>query len=264
MGISFEENVQIGKIPATPDFNLFDARVFVPQAYESIIASSRKSGFPISYIQEQDGMLVQNLIPIKKTENTQISSSSKSNLELHTETAFHPFKPDYIFLLCLRGDENAATTYSVADDFLSDLDEQTLQSLQEPNYLTSVDDSFKTGEEETIDLRLSVLRPAPRGGWEVTYDKYAMRGIDDESQRALDLLTKSITASLRSTVLKSGQMLTIDNSKTVHGRSSFIPRYDGTDRWLLRTLVVRNLPPQQHRSGSLITTSFRKTVSSFA
>jgi hypothetical protein len=28
----------------------------------------------------------------------------------------------------------------------------------------------------------------------------------------------------------------------VHGRTPFIPRYDGTDRWLKRALVVTSLP----------------------
>jgi alpha-ketoglutarate-dependent taurine dioxygenase len=43
-------------------------------------------------------------------------------------------------------------------------------------------------------------------------------------------------------VLSDGDVLVIDNDRAVHGRSPFVPRYDGTDRWLKRALVVRELP----------------------
>jgi alpha-ketoglutarate-dependent taurine dioxygenase len=38
-----------------------------------------------------------------------------------------------------------------------------------------------------------------------------------------------------------GDLLCIDNRRTVHGRTSFTPRYDGFDRWLQRSFVVRDL-----------------------
>jgi hypothetical protein len=263
MGIRVINNIEIGDIPPTPDFNLFDARVMVPLAYQSIINESKKLGFPIAYAQEQDGLVVQNLIPIKKTESSQISSSSKSNLELHTETAFHPFKPDYVILLCLRGDESASTNYSLAEDFIEGIDEESLDILQKPLFVTEVDDSFKSDGEETIEIIVSPLR-IKDNSWSVTYDKYAMRGVNNEAQKALDTMTAAIEGAMQSIVLKKGQILEIDNSNVVHGRSIFSPRYDGTDRWLLRTMVVKSLPPKTHMDGPVITTSFRKKASAYA
>jgi alpha-ketoglutarate-dependent taurine dioxygenase len=43
-------------------------------------------------------------------------------------------------------------------------------------------------------------------------------------------------------VLQAGDVLVIDNERAVHGRTPFVPRYDGTDRWLKRALVVTSLP----------------------
>ena len=51
----------------------------------------------------------------------QISSSSKVELEMHTETAFHPYMPNYVLLLCMRGDITAETTYSLLEDILENL-----------------------------------------------------------------------------------------------------------------------------------------------
>lgn len=258
MGITLFENIEIGEIPETPSFNIFDARVFVPRAHQSILTHSSKYGFTIGYSQEQDGLLVQNLLPVRSSETLQISSSSKSNLELHTETAFHPFKPDYLVLLCLRSDQEAATNYSLAEEFVPLLSSETIKLLQQPIFITRVDDSFRTDGEDTIDIRLSVLRRKWDNTWSITYDKYAMTGITQEAQNALDELTNAIESCIRSIVLESGQMLVIDNSNVVHGRSSFKPKYDGTDRWLLRTLIVRSLPPLSHINGRVINTPFRR------
>lgn len=220
------------------------------------MSRGRSLGFPISYVQEQRGLLVQNLLPIKKTETEQISSSSKVVLELHTETAFHPFKPDFILLLCLRGDESAATTYSLSDDFLAELDEDTIEVLQQPLYSTSVDQSFNLDGKSSKDVVMPVLRKTSSESYEVTYDKYAMSAHTDEAARALEALTQSILRTMRQVTLGAGEMLIIDNLKTVHGRSVFTPRYDGTDRWLLRSLVVKHLPPRAHIDGHMITTNF--------
>ncbi len=37
--------------------------------------------------------------------------------------------------------------------------------------------------------------------------------------------------------LQAGDLLVIDNRRCLHGRNSFVPRHDGTDRWLERVYV---------------------------
>ena len=250
--------MEIGVVPPTPNHNLLDAQVTVPTAYATIVLEGSKLGHPVAYAQEQSGVLVQNLLPIRMTEDQQISSSSKTNLELHTETAFHPYKPDYLLLLCLRHDDSAATTYSNSEDFLSELTDRDLEVLQRRAFVTQVDDSFKTDGSETADVTLPVLTSDSLGGYTVAYDKYAMRGASEEEQIALDRLTDAIERTMRSVTLQTADLLVIDNSSVVHGRSSFVPRYDGTDRWLLRLMIVKSLPPSEHLSGRMITTSFSK------
>ena len=41
--------------------------------------------------------------------------------------------------------------------------------------------------------------------------------------------------------LQPGDIAFIDNYRAVHGRESFRARYDGTDRWLKRLNITRNL-----------------------
>ena len=42
-------------------------------------------------------------------------------------------------------------------------------------------------------------------------------------------------------VLTPGDLLMINNRTAVHGRSFFVPRYDGENRWLQRTYLRKDL-----------------------
>ena len=56
------------------------------------------------------------------------------------------------------------------------------------------------------------------------------------------LFRSAVKLATQRVVLSDGDVLVIDNDRAVHGRTPFVPRYDGTDRWLKRALVVRELP----------------------
>jgi L-asparagine oxygenase len=71
----------------------------------------------------------------------------------------------------------------------------------------------------------------------------------EEVQWAIEKCTQEI-------VLKTGDLLVIDNRNTIHGRKPFQPRYDGTDRWVQRVLVRKELPPDDQIDGHIITTEF--------
>jgi alpha-ketoglutarate-dependent taurine dioxygenase len=99
--------------------------------------------------------------------------------------------------------------------------------------------------------------------WKITYDSWFMRAIGDgteesrsQAERALQEMRDAVNASTKEVVLKTGDLLVINNDCTVHGRKPFQPRYDGTDRWVQRMLVVREMPPPEHVNGHMIITEF--------
>lgn len=224
---------------------------------DTVIALANSYGWPIAYAQEQSGRLIHNLFPIRSTETEQISSSSKVELQLHTETVFHPHLPDYVVLYCVRGDPSAATTYAVLDDILSHLDMSHINILRQRRFTTSVDLSFRTKGEPDQVVFTEIISSTDRGP-RLKYDHQLMRGADLEAQRALNHLSDAIVKSTRSVVLEAGDALVINNHDTVHGRTPFTPRYDGTDRWLKRALVLRNLPMEA--KGGVISTMHFGTI----
>jgi len=256
--------MKIGDVPPTPSHPAIDESI-TPESRKSLIDMGNILGFPVSYIQEQNGRLIQNLVPVHKTEYQQISTSSKVELEMHTESSFHPYRPSHVLLLCLRGDESAVTTYADDFDIIEKLSDEAINVLQMPWFTTQVDESFRTNGEPNMEITVSILRDNPSSitsSWIITYDSVFMKavGIDEKSQleaeRALDEMRRAVNTSIKEVALKTGDLLIINNDTTVHGRRPFQPRYDGTDRWVQRMLVVRTMPHHDHISGHVITTKF--------
>jgi len=259
--VTLIEGALIGDIPPTPITPLTKLDE-IKQATDLLVKFSRHYGIPTGYKQEQNGRLVQSICPNPRTEFSQISSSSKIDLQLHTETAFHPFKPSHLLLMCLRGDSKAFTTYAIVEDIVAGLDDWTISQLCRNAYITSVDDSFRQNGEPDQVITMPILK-ITEDGFEMCFDEFLMRGIDDDAEVALINLKTEIPNHIQQIALKTADVLVLDNRKTIHGRKSFQPRYDGTDRWLLRTLVVDRCPPTSQQifdEHMIITTDFSEEV----
>lgn len=228
--------------PATPH------NVIVPQT-NILREKAALFGHLIGYKQEQEGILIQNLVPNHKTEYQQISTSSKAQLELHTETAFHPYRPDYVILMCLRGDPHAFTTIATLQDILQNLSGGIKEILREKLFITSLDISFQNKEQPDREILTSIL-----DNGSIIYDRTLMKGTTPQAVLALEHLNNAVQLATRRIALATGDILVINNHTCIHGRAPFQPRYDGTDRWLQRALVRRELPHYDQREGNVITT----------
>lgn len=200
-------------------------------------------GHLVSYIQEKNGDLFQNLAPVKSQEKIQSSGGSKTRLQFHRETVFHPYAPEYLLLFCLRPDHDrvAETTYASITHALPLVSEAHRNILFQPFYRTGIDYSF--GNVQTIKGNGPVL-PVLYGNRNdpfLNYDEDLMSAMTPEAETALEALKDAVAQVYRGIKLNVGDLLCIDNRRTVHGRSSFAPRYDGFDRWLQRSFVVRDL-----------------------
>ncbi len=209
---------------------------------------------------QQDGHLIHDVLPIKGHENKQINSASEEKIWWHTEDSFHPYRCDYVGLLCLRNLSATATTVAPLGDL--DLDSEDRGLLFESHYVTRPDESHAPAHRTTQDLEADRLKtqayvrlqamaenppkhPVLFGDPSSPYaalDPYFMEKADDPAaQRAIDAFCRAVDTRLQEIVLKPGDVVFVDNYKAVHGRNSFTARFDGTDRWLKRVLVTRDL-----------------------
>ncbi|MEY9934544.1 L-asparagine oxygenase [Catenulispora sp. GP43] len=205
-------------------------------------------GTVVAYRDEKRGSLVQNVVPVHSLAGSQ-SNGGSVELELHTENAFHPHRPDYVGLLCLRSahEDRIGTRVASIRRALPLLSSTARGLLQEARFVTEAPPSFRAvGRSEPRP----VLTGAPEDP-DVCVDFNATRALDRQAGLALDHLREALLAVCRDLVLDPGDMVFVDNRIAVHGRAPFTPRYDGSDRWLHRVFVhLDHRRSRPHRSDN--------------
>ncbi|MHA4812897.1 guanitoxin biosynthesis L-enduracididine beta-hydroxylase GntD [Streptomyces aculeolatus] len=189
----------------------------------------------------QEGRLLTDVLPVAGEEDVQTGHGSEAPLEFHCEDAFHELRCDYLGLLCLRNPRRVATTFAAFDPAL--LSAEDLRTLAEPVFHIRPDSEHrKWMDEETAAEPVPVLFGHPHSPY-LRLDPPFMRPRDGDRRAAAALgrLLEQLAARLCDVVLAPGDVLFVDNYRAVHGRRPFRPRYDGTDRWLRRALVTRDL-----------------------
>ncbi len=220
-------------------------------------------GEPIGWATQQDGRIMHDVFPIEEHTHEQIGWGSEELLAWHTEDAFHPMRTDYLGLLCLRNPDDVETTFADIAD--AELDEGTRELLFEERFYILPDNSHRPenqlgGDEaddgaarlrrrsrERVDRALADPTPVAVlfGSREAPYlriDPYYMQyphGVPE--RQALERVEAALDAVLTGAVLRPGDMCFLDNYRMVHGRKPFRARFDGTDRWLRRLNVARDL-----------------------
>jgi L-asparagine oxygenase len=247
----------LGLIPTTPPSpQAASGKNLTSEA--TLLSVAARLGDAVGYAPEHGGSVVQNLVPTRQGADRQVSTSSKVTLELHTEAAFHPYRPQYLTLLCLRGDPNAGTTYALADEIAGALDETTLRVLGEARFDTGVDESYLGEGGETAWRTEPHAVLWEEDGWRCRFDAVLTRGLDPQAERAAQAMIDATRWATRRVVLTDGDLLVLDNTRVIHGRSPYTPRFDGTDRWLQRSFVHADLStiPAGDLVGRIVTTRF--------
>ncbi len=188
--------------------------------------------------------VIDDVFPIYSDRNAQVGTN-RCFLDWHVEDGFHPAKADLLALYCLRGDPDALTHLCDARDL--DLTEELRRALQRPDYLLRTDPTVATGAPP---VRVAVLTPGSDP--EFVYDPAYMNGCTREAQQALEELRPVVQRAAKSVALEPGDLLIIDNRRTLHARGEYCPSYDGTDRWLLRALLLESLWPKRQVADQLV------------
>lgn len=212
-------------------------------------------GEPFTWSTLQAGLMIQNIFPIKGDERRQSGHGSEALLEFHTEDGFHPGRCDYLMLLGVRNHDQVPTIVaSVRDVRLRD---EEVRILSEPRFYILPDDEHirqlethfpdHPALETVVEMRdrptaVPVLFGTTLSPY-LRIDRPFMRcaGGDVKAERVLDRLMDELRRVQRSVVVGPGTLMVLDNYLAVHGRKSFTSRYDGTDRWLKRMVVSRDI-----------------------
>lgn len=208
----------------------------------------------IAWSTQQSGRIIHDVFPIQSHQDMQLGTGCRQLLTWHTEDAFHPFRSDYLAMMCLRNPQQVPTT--IASIASIEIDDETRQILFEPRFTIRPDESHRgiTDIQPVNDqaraaisdqIESSLAGPVMFGNPDHPYwclDPYFMpKPKDNAARRALEILVEQIDDKIVDVVLEPGDVCIMDNYRVVHGRRPFQARFDGTDRWLKRVLVVRDL-----------------------
>ncbi|GAB2726870.1 TauD/TfdA family dioxygenase [Kitasatospora kifunensis] len=207
-------------------------------------------GDPFAWSNQQNGRLVHDVCPAKGQESSLTSASSQQQLTLHTEDVFHACRGDYVALMCLRNPDRVGTTVAMLEsvDFPQPLrevlhqdrfrffpdDSHTVVPQHSPERPAALEDrphevaSVLFGPQDSPYLRIDADFTSPVAG-------------DAQAEQAMNEAAQHLADAAERVVLSPGEAAFIDNYRVIHGRDTFTPRYDGTDRWLKRTSMVRDL-----------------------
>lgn len=250
---------KIGKTP--PHWQDPSAKASTHEEEVALVLMGSLLGEVFGWATQQGGRLVHEVFPIKGHETEQLGSSSTELLTWHTEDAFHPSRGDYLLLLCLRNPQRVPTT--VGSCCALELSDADRDYLHEAHFRIRPDESHLPKNSPSIDDRSSEpvavgyariemmnRRPDPiavlsgdRRAPYVRADPYFMDDVDADTPAAAALrsLIRAIDGQLSDVVLEAGDILCLDNCRVVHGRRPFAAAFDGTDRWLKRINVTRDL-----------------------
>jgi L-asparagine oxygenase len=200
-----------------------------------LVLLCQQLGEMVSFRPEKSGALVQDVVPVPGQEAEQ-SNVGSTLLRMHTENAFHPYRPDYVALLCLRADpaDDAALTVASMRRAMPLLSAETRDVLATAAFVTETPSSFGRGSSVAADHAVLTGDPADP---DLRVDFTSTRPKDATAADAIAELNGALGTVASPLKLRAGDMAIVDNRLAVHGRTAFQPRYDGRDRWLQRSFV---------------------------
>ncbi|WP_371784933.1 TauD/TfdA family dioxygenase [Streptosporangium subroseum] len=226
-------------LPPTPVVNgSVQREATVPAALLMSIACGL--GDPTSFASEKSGALVQDVVPVPGREDFQGNAGSVL-LSFHNENAFHPHRPDFVLLICLRADHDglAGLRTACVRTVLPLLSSGAREVLGSPQFVTAPPPSFGAGAGDATTPH-PVLSGAPDDP-DLRVDLAATEPLGPRAADALSELAELFDRTAQTFRLLPQDLVIVDNRVTVHGRTAFQPRYDGRDRWLQRTFVCADL-----------------------
>lgn len=203
---------------------------------------------PVGYAGENRDEFIRHIVPSEQALSEVSSHGSLEPLKLHIDNGHLPigsesFKnccpaPNYIIWMGLRCDVEVPTRVVLLEDILFALPSDVLASLRKPIFNAHKPPSFGEG---AVERRLAPLLVSDNKHGLCTRHGFA-KSTNPESNYALQLfsLIAENPALAHQVLLLPGDVLIINNQKTVHARSAFRPKRNGIDRWLLRLYGVNN------------------------
>jgi L-asparagine oxygenase len=232
-GVLQIHGLPVGPLPPTPTRReSIERAATVPTS--ALVLCAMVLGEVVGFEGEKRGALVHNVVPVPGEERSQ-SNAGSVDLEMHTENAFHPHRPDFVALFCLREDLDGEAGLRIASlrRAIGLLTAEQRQILAEPRFRTDPPPSFNGSGTAMAHGAISGAPEDP----DAQVDFHATTPLDAGAARAMAALREALESVCDTVYFAPGDLAIVDNRVALHGRTPFAPRYDGHDRWLHRVFI---------------------------
>lgn len=239
---------QTPKTPLDGRVDFRDVRTHVMQLTGAFGTGIGMGGF--AYESENAGQLLRAVAPVRAFAS-QASSQGADDLGMHNDNANRPISVPadqhpgnqspmnpYQAFVTVRADEATPMEVLALDDAvhetISRYGARTIQELLEPQFSVRRPDSHGGGLDV---LGVPVLVLDDQGSFRSRFHASNVEGMNQEAQAAFNSFREIVLGSNHVMAFEGspGSLLIYSNDRGLHRRRSYQPRYDGTDRYYIRT-----------------------------
>ena len=160
----------------------------------------------------------------------------------------------------MRGDAGAKTYTLHVRQILAHSTSREIALLCRPLWTIGVDASFRMSGRMTANEERRGPVPIILDDGDdlaLTFDQDLMRGVCPEAEALRQKIVEIYETHRHEHVLSPGDILWVDNRRAVHGRSAFRPKFDGSDRFIVRSFVAYDYASSAHaRVGRTVQAAF--------
>ncbi|KAF1366604.1 TauD/TfdA family dioxygenase [Yokenella regensburgei] len=205
-----------------------------PDYYKKLLmAVSSDVGYMFRYAAKPKHDFIDDVSPVKQDKEKQLGTNSIF-LDWHVEDAFHPIRPDYVGLFCIRGDRNAQTLIFDAKTYVNHTEGSP--DIAKYKYKFIADGTFQSGEKYSTEMPVLENSIDPQ----ITFDPSFMITYAEEAESALRRFGEFVDKNHHVITLEPGDLLIFDNRRVAHSRTAYHPKFDGSNRWLIRSLIIES------------------------
>ena len=234
-------------LPPTPAEGLRKEYLKLTSISEGVtIGFASQIGETYGFEEEKGGELIHDIVPVHSSGKSLSNKGWKVSFDFHSENAYFSNRPAFLALFCLRAGPGKSAVTRVADirDALAHLSPNDIRALRQPLFQIRtpyiLDECRPPGwSKPCAVLSGSAAVPNVR----VSFYKNGTISQDNRGIEALSNLKLAFEHVKRDYRLEKSDLLLLNGKTTVHGRNSWQPKFDGSDRWIQRTYILNSFWP---------------------
>jgi L-asparagine oxygenase len=199
-----------------------------------------------AYGSENSGRIFRDVVARDDAREEYSSQGWALELPWHSDCAYRPLTeesligreglspaPRWLVFGVIYDSPRVPMIFTPVADVVARLSNKSVRALLKPEFNVASPQSFASSK---VTHGVAILLADGAGGFFARLNQVGCSATTLEARRALSALSAVLAEPQikRQIALKSGDVIVLDNWRSFHMRSAYQPKWDGSDRWLIR------------------------------